>query len=75
MPRLKMGADERQSKELLARITSFMVLNGISRKKAAAKCGLSLASWHRRLKKPEEFTIKELRRLGLTVTIGDRGGT
>lgn len=63
MPKLKKSPDELANTYLLTAIGSSAIFYAHKPEKQAAIAGVSRASWYRRLKEPETFTLRELRRL------------
>ena len=69
MPRTRMFTFDRQNRELLATIRYGMQLYGYNRADMVAALHIGTDTWTRRLRKPEDFTLAELRRLSQKLRI------
>lgn len=71
MPKVGLSDLEKRRRTVLACIASKKVLNGWDDKKLAVKAHISVPTLGRRMDTPEDFTLKELWGMGLTVYIYD----
>lgn len=71
MPKVGLTDLEKRRRAVLACIASKKALNGWDDKKLAVKAHISVPTLGRRMDTPEDFTLKELWGMGLTVYIYD----
>ena len=71
MPKVGLSDLEKRRRTVLACIASKKVLNGWDDTQMANKARISAPTLDRRMKKPEDFTLKELWGMGLTVYVYD----
>lgn len=71
MPKVGLSDLEKRRRAVLACIASKKALNGWDDKKLAVKAHISVPTLGRRMDTPEDFTLKELWGMGLTVYIYD----
>lgn len=66
MPKLKPSKTEMQDRTLVGSLEKQMRIQGIDKKGTAKQAGMAESTFYYRLKHPDTFTIRELRRV-LTV--------
>ena len=71
MPRLKPSEIEERRRKVRACVSSKRELNGWSDAQTAARCQFSKDTLRRRMDTPEDFTLKELWGMGITVFLYD----
>ena len=71
MPKVGLPNLEKRRRTVLACIASKKALNGWNDEQLAMKARLSAPTLDRRMRKPEEFSLKELWNMGLTIYIYD----
>lgn len=71
MPKTKLYDLEARRRVVLACISSKKQLNGWNDKQMAAKGRISPKTLERRIKTPEDFTLRELWNMGITIYLYD----
>lgn len=71
MPKVGLSDLEKRRRTVLACIASKKVLNGWDDTQMANKARISAPTLDRRMRTPEDFTLKELWGMGLTVYVYD----
>lgn len=61
MPKLKLSDSEMADRRTLAEIDTIKLLKNLSDSEVAGKLGICTKTFQSRLKKPETFTLRELR--------------
>ena len=75
MPAIKVSAEEKENRETIAKIESYMILSGIKKPELAKKTFIPYSTLASRFNKPDTFTRGELRRICKVLSIPreDRG--
>lgn len=71
MPKVGISDLEKRRRTVLACIASKKALNGWNDEQLALRARISASTLDRRIKKPEEFSLKELWSMGITIYLYD----
>lgn len=71
LPKVRLSDLEKRRRTVLACIASKKALNGWDDKKLAVKAHISVPTLGRRMDTPEDFTLKELWGMGITIYLYD----
>lgn len=62
---------EKKNNEIRGRISYYLTVGGYSKQELADQLGVCIATLYNKLKRPETFTLEELRRLKLILKLTD----
>lgn len=71
MPKLKQTGLDRKDAELIATIKKYQIIRNVTRETLCEALNFTAATYYNRLKRPDKFTIGELRRLKRLLSIPD----
>jgi DNA-binding Xre family transcriptional regulator len=69
MPKLRVSVDEVQNRKIIAAIRYGSEMKQIEPVKLSEYIGISRTTYYNRLKHPEQFTVRELRRICKTLNL------